>query len=354
MKGFRKSISALLAIAIAFCSNVICSAENNEDNIESISAANAIEMTEEITLTDIHHTYFEKSRATVNVGTTFYKTAALSSDDAIDFYPFSLTSAKSTCFGFTSNNANYRAILGLLDTSTGDVTLSNVSLSPGTYSWTSNLPAGTYCWVVLSSNNTYTTDNYSLGMNASNPTGAATLMFLSTDCSRAVFSYTRSGSNPSYYVYSNGTNVTNSIANYIAYDMTSDTYSDRYEGPAPSNKRATIGVVSGPGYIVPGETLYYGWYKSTDPYNNLVTGLSHTSYDVVFIPIFGKSYTCSVSGTYISFQLIQDVATGFLVYDVNSGKIIDWMSSSNVLYTPNGYFGYTFEYGIYADLGLSY
>ena len=81
-----------------------------------------------------------------------------------------------------------------------------------------------------------------------------------------------------------------------------------------------------------------------------MTGLSHTSYDVVFIPIYGYGYACSVSGSYINYQFIEDVATGFLVYDLHSGKIIDWMSSSNVLYAPTGYFGFEFEYGIYADL----
>lgn len=350
MKGLRRFISALLAIIIALCSSIICFAENSGESNESILAANVTEITNELALTDIHYTYFGKTRATISVGTTFYKTGTLTSNDAIDFYPFSISSAKTTGFGFASSNSDYRAVLGVLDTSTGDVTLSNISLSPGTSTWTSNLPSGTYCWVVLSSNNTYTTDNYSLGMNASNPTGAAACMFLSADCSRAVFRYTRDGSNPSYYVYSNGTNVTNAIANYIANEMTSDTFNDRYEGPAPSNKRATVGVVSGPGYIIGNQTLCYGWYKSTNPYNNLVTGLSHTSYDVVFIPIYGYVYACSVSGSYINYQFIEDVATGFLVYDLHSGKIIDWMSSSNVLYAPTGYFGYEFEYGIYADL----
>lgn len=102
----------------------------------------------------------------------FDKIDALSSDDAIDFYSFSVSSPRSVVFRFLSGNSNYTANLGALDTSNGNVTLSNLWLSPNDVKWSSELPAGNYCWVILSKSNTYTTDKYRISMNALNTSGA--------------------------------------------------------------------------------------------------------------------------------------------------------------------------------------
>ena len=357
-KRFKIFISTLLVFAMMFCVNVTAFAEEVDLTIDTNSSID--EFTDKFTLTETTFYYAaetdaKNTRSVVNVGNLFHATGTLSASNPNDFFPFTVTSAKTVGFGFESENTDFLAGLGILDSSTGSVTLSNISLTPGTLTWMSNLPVGTYCWVVYSPNQTYTPGDYELGMNALNPSGANSCIVLSEDCSRAVFRYNISDhTNPSYYVYSNGINVLLNVIDYITNDMGTNTFQDRYEGPSPSNKIATVGVTSGPGYIITGSNLYYGWYHSTNTSNNLVTGLGHSSDDVVFIPIYGYGYTCSVSGSYINYQLIQDVATGYLVYDLHTESIIDWMSSSNVLYAPNGYFDFEYSYGVYADLDFHF
>lgn len=345
MRRIRKFISGILAVTMALCSTLICSAEENTNLNEQRLSVTLSEITEELQLTDENYTYFEKSRATSNVGTTFYRTNALEADDAIDFYPFSLTSAKTSVFGFNSSNSNYVAVLGVLDVNDGTVTLSNISVAPGVVTWTSNLPKGTYCWVVMSSNNTYTIDKYTLGMNASNMSGATKVEYISSDYSHAVCRYDIQGRD---MVYSNGENITLAAAEFIN-TMEGTIFKDRYESGGDSAQVATVGVVSS--YLdIEGDTLYYGSYTSTNTYKNLENGLYHSSNEVIFIPIKGYTFQCTISGKYIPFQTIRDVATGFLVYDLNTKKVIDWMSSSNIFYVEGGFFNFKFSYGIYADL----
>lgn len=344
MRFFKKTVSAALAVVMALCSNIICSAEENDNLNEQQLSVTPSEITEELQLTDEYYTYFEKSRATSNVGTTFYKTNTLESNDAIDFYPFSLTSGRTSVFGFKSSNSNYIANLGVLYDD-GTVELSNITVNPGVVSWISNLPQGTYCWVVMSSNNTYTTDKYTLGMNASNMSGATQVEYISSDYSHAVCRYDIQGRD---MVYSNGENITLAAAEFIN-TMEGTMFKDRYESGGDSAQVATVGVVST--YLdIDGDTLYYGSYTSTSPYRNLENGLYHSSDEVIFIPIKGYTFQCTISGKYIPFQTIRDVATGFLVYDLNTKKVIDWMSSSNIFYVQGGFFNFKFSYGIYADL----
>ena len=330
-----------------------------EDSIEAYSGIN--ETTVDIALTETTFSYVPRTttsnrrRSVANVSALFDATGTLSASNPYDFFPFTLTTDRTVAFGFETENTDFLAGLGVWDTSTGNVTLTSFALTPGTVTWASGLGAGSYCWVVYSPNQTYTPGDYELGMNALNPSGADACITLSSDYSRAVFRYDLTNhTNPSYYIYSNGINVLSNVIDYITDNMTTNTFQDRYEGPSPSNKIATVGVTSGPGYIVTNSNLYYGWYTSTNTSNNLVTGLGHSSYDVVFIPIYGYGYTCSVSGSYINYQLIQDVATGYLVYDLHTESIIDWMSSSNVLYAPNGYFNFEYSYGVYADLDFHF
>ncbi len=289
-------------------------------------------------------------RGYFNGGDYIFNTDSLTSDDAVDFYgPFSVSGTRTAVMSLTTTNTDYIALLCPYDPSTGEVTVStNFSVTAGNaqaYTYFNNDSYNNYVAVILNLGSTYGTE-YTFAMNAKNPGNATSFLYASTDLSRVVFRYSNND------VYSNGTNVTDAIVNFLNNEMGTNSFQDRYLGPSPSSKRATVGVTSGPQYILEDGSLYYGWYSSTNTTSNLETGLGHSSSEVVFIPIEGYGYTCSVSGTYIPYTLTQGTATGFLVYDINNDAIIDWMSSSNVLYTPNGYFGFTYSYGVYADLEI--
>ena len=289
-------------------------------------------------------------RGYFNGGDYIYNTDTLTSDDAVDFYgPFSVSGTRTVVMSLTTTNEDYIALLCPYDPSTGNVTVSmNFSVTAGNpqaYTYFNNDSHNNYVAVILNLGSTYGAE-YTFAMNAKNPGSATNFLYAPSNLSRAVFRYSNND------VYSNGTNVTDAIVDFLNNDTGLISFQDRYEGPSPSNKRATVGVTSGPQYIPEDGSLYYGWYTSTNTSNNLMNSLGHSSTEVVFIPIEGYAYTCSVSGTYIPYTLMQGTATGFLVYDINNDAIIDWMSSSNVLYTPNGYFGFSYSYGVYADLEI--
>ncbi len=327
----------MLAITMAFCSNIICIADDNVTETEEFPLKDAIEITEEFNETDETYTYIPKTRATSSVSAVFDKIDALSSDDAIDFYTFSVSSSRSVVFRFLSGNSNYTANLASHDPSTGNVTLSNLWLSPNDVKWTSELPKGNYCWVILSSTNTYTTDKYRISMNALNKSGATQHIVSSASLAYSTFAYDD-------VFLMNGIDVENAAIN--AANAISK-FEDRYEGPSPTNTVATVTVYTDPKYI--SGPLYYGSYESNNPNLNLKTGMGHSTANAIFIPIEGNIMGCTYATKYVPTQALQETAVGLLVYDLESGKIIDFMSPINIFYA-NTYFNYTYDYTAYKEI----
>lgn len=342
MTHLRKTLSVFVSIAIACCANIVnVSAENivEETQTDEQSFTEAVEITEELKATDVSYIYSPKTRATISVGDVFDKYGVLSSDDAIDFYPFSLSKSRTAIFRFLSENSDYTANLATHDTSTGNVTLSNVWLNHGDVSWSSKLPAGNYCWVILSSTNTYTSARYRISMNARNESGATEHINTSADLSYSTFSYNGT-------LYMNGINIEDTARNAA---KTISKFEDRMEGPSPTNTVATVTVLTGYEYI--SDSLFYGSYTSTNPYKNVKTGLYHSTDHAIFIPIVGHSMSCTYSTYYVPTQQLIETAVGILVYDLESGKIIDFMSPINIFYA-NTYFNYTYTYDTYKEITI--
>ncbi|HBH95877.1 MAG TPA: hypothetical protein DDX91_08985 [Ruminococcaceae bacterium] len=339
MKKIRKITSAILAITMALWSNIICIAADNETENEEITVKDATEITDEFSATGEIISYVPKTRATSSVGAAFDKIDALSSDDAIDFYSFSVSSPRSVVFRFLSGNSNYTANLGALDTSNGNVTLSNLWLSPNDVKWSSELPAGNYCWVILSKSNTYTADKYRISMNALNTSGATQHIVSSATLAYSTFAYDD-------VFLMNGKNIAETAVK-VASEISK--FEDRLEGPSPTNTVATVTVNTDPKYIC--DSLFYGSYESTNPYLNLKTGMGHSTANAIFIPIDGSSMSCTYSTKYVPTELLVQQAVGILVYDLESNKIIDFMSPLNIFYA-NTIFNYTYEYTSYKEIAI--
>lgn len=58
---------------------------------------------------------------------------------------------------------------------------------------------------------------------------------------------------------------------------------------------------------------------------------------------------CTYATKYVSTQALRETAVGLLVYDLESGKIIDFMSPINIFYA-NTYFNYTYDYTAYKEI----
>jgi hypothetical protein len=366
MKSKRKLASFLITIVMVFGFNfsAIATSTNLADELfienilEGASLADEVKFIEDFYLTDVVLTHFDSKSKTIGGSTDntidavtqngdiFDRFGTLSPNDAIDFHLFTLSNARVAIARFLTENTNYAAILGLVD-SLGNVTLSNVWLYHGDSLWFT-LPAGNYCWVVLSTNNTYTNGQYRISMNARNPNSFSGASVSGHVATSANFSH-------SSFIYSNGVvllngnNIYTQINNYLNNQMSGTVFQDRYQGPSPSNIVATVGVVSDASYVI--HPLYYGNYTSTNPNINTHTGTARRSSEhVIFIPIDGYVFACSISGTFIPYQFIRDIATGFIIYDLITGTVIDYMSPSNIFYTPGGFFNYTYSYSIYMQL----
>lgn len=337
MKYFKKIVSVIIAAALALGSMTVLASAEEETMLNGMTTSEAYKLTEDFTANGENYSYLPMSRAATVVGTVFDKYGALSSDDAIDFYPFSLSSSRSVIFRFLSTDSNYMANLASYTPSDGNVTLSNFWLNPGDVKWSSNLAKGNYCWVILSNTNTYTTGQYRMSMNAYNASGATAHIATSADFSYSTFKY--SGGT----LLMNGTNIRTKYNNFIE---TMDEFQDRYEGALPTHVVATVKVATSKKYIC--DTPFYGSYTSTNPHTNPINGLGHSTEHAIFIPIEGNVFACTYSTQYVPTQFVSDTANGILVYDLISGEVIDYMSSSNIFYTQT--FGYSFSYNSYTDL----
>lgn len=341
----RKFITITLAAAMVFTCGVMNISAEEVAPLEVEVLTDAVEVSSDIIATGETYNYVPKTRGTTNVGDQFDRYDTLTANDAIDFFPFSLSSSRSVIFRFLSANANYAANLGLL-ANDGTVTLSNIWLDPGDVSWISSLGSGNYCWVVLSLNNTYTTGQYRLSMNARNSSSingysVSRHVATSTNFSSSSFLYTNGD------ILLNGENVRTQANDYVNNQMSGNVFKGEHTGAAPTNRKVTAAVISSPGWIL--GPLYYGGYTSTIPSTNPNTGVGYSSEHVILIPIDGNSYTCTYSTNLISTQIFTGQASGFLVYDLISGKVIDWMSSSNLLYV-SAYGGFSNSYSVYMQL----
>ena len=358
MNYIKKTLSVIAAVAMTFCSSIVFAADSNINSAETNDETSITLSAEDINITDAPSEDVIGLSTTLNYspevqtygafqGSAYiYNTDTLTSEDAVDFYLFTLSGIKTALLSLQTTG-DYIALICPYNPTTGniDVSTSNPYVLAGesvAYTAVNNNGQNTFCLVVMNLGDEYGA-SYTVAMNATNPGGATSILYFSSNFSRAVCGYSNND------VYSNGVNISAAANDYINTRMNGAVFEDQYKSGSPSYIVCNVGVVSTPEYI-DGDSLFYGSYTSTCPYTNLKNGLGHSSSDAIFIPINGYVFTTSLSGSYIDYQFIRDVATGFLIYDLNTNQIIDWMSSSNIFYTPNGFFNYRYSYNIYAEV----
>ena len=138
MKLFKKAVSASIAVVMALCSTLICSAEENTNekllvaSTISVSAEESYNTVDETVTSelvseadrfesDIVLNYQPKLRGTFASSDYIYNQDTLTSSDAVDFYTFKVSGTRSVIFRLITTNKDYVAIICPYNPTTGDV-----------------------------------------------------------------------------------------------------------------------------------------------------------------------------------------------------------------------------------------
>lgn len=253
----------------------------------------------------------------------------LTSDDAVDFYPFTLTGTRTVLLTLQTT-ADYIAIICPYDPTTGDITVSTAypNVRKGETAAFGDVnynDQNTFCLVVLNLGSDYGA-YYTVAMNAQNK-GYATAIVNVTDNFRYVTlgyesgEYTMNGVNildkVNYYVTNNIPGVNDDIDTVFEYDFTIQN--------TGVYRRCQVHVKTCQAYLNM-DGLTYGTYTNSS------TAMPISSNAAVFIPIYGGRYTCILTAS--PSRTDYGAPTGYLVYDLKSNKIIDWASDRNFFYSP--------------------
>ncbi len=344
MKGLKKSISALIAITMALCSNVICSAEKNTDFNEKQSAASTISVPDiesdnsaNETLTSEHVSeadrfesdivlkYQPKTRGTFASSDYIYNTDTLTSTDAVDFYTFKVSGTRSVIFRLVTSNSDYVAIICPYNPTTGDITLSGPYVAAGEIKAIGDFNSDNrndYCVVVLNQGTTYGT-SYTFALNAKNSGGATAFLNANGDLSNAAFNYS---GGPRI----NGESIRNKVNAYIQANIDGTetgitrVYERKYEVYHTGGvyNLCTVGMSTAQRYLDL-KGMSYGTYSAT-------------KYEIphaIFIPVNGGTYLCHRNTNVDGVSQSKGEPEGYIVYDIVNDEIVDWASEQNYFYT---------------------
>lgn len=257
----------------------------------------------------------------------------LTESNNMDAYFFSVTdSAKFLLAQLKSSNTNYVARLFVVDKEAGDATPTNIYGKPDDLIQLNGLPIGEYALIILSENSTYG-QNYTLNIHAQNPAAnISEVYYLFSDLSIFMFK-TETGD-----VYSNGNliyNTSTKAGNYLHWQRTDKvSWGSGYEQRTHMVLNATVKGMS-----------KLASYSSKNASSNYVVLLYcdedtefsyvHTYYQSAPDHIY-DSTTVDTTGRETPRKLDSvDFAGGnqhILVYDINTGRPIDFYSTLNLFY----------------------
>ncbi|MBQ7955184.1 MAG: hypothetical protein IJ282_05490 [Lachnospiraceae bacterium] len=257
----------------------------------------------------------------------------LTESNDMDLYFFSVTdTSKFLLAQLTSGNADYVAQLYVVDSETGDATATNIYGFAGDLIQLNGLPVGEYAFVIFSNSATYGQD-YVLDINATNPAANITsVYYLASDLS--IFMYeTETGD-----VYGNGSLIyntsTNTGSNLTWQRVDEFSWGSGYEQRTHSVFNVKIKAMSSP-------VSYSSAKASSDCavllYCDEGTAFSylHTYYQSGVDPVY-ESTTVDTTDRTTPRELDElDFVEGnehILVYDMNTGSVIDFYSTLNIYY----------------------
>ncbi|ANY66852.1 hypothetical protein BBD42_10525 [Paenibacillus sp. BIHB 4019] len=272
------------------------------------------------------------SRLNYNVeGDILFHSSSLTASNPQNFYFFSLPTARSIIFRTQSANAGYRVDLYQIDWSTGTAYPTGIGNTSGNLSAANNLPAADFGLLVTSTGTVG--DTYNIQSNASAPNGAISFNSVSNLLQSVVWKYSNNDLYLNNKRIANTTNAANTNPHldwerkyYFSYggNYQSRTHSisdarvnyittavDYHSTNASSNNAVLI--------VLKEDTLFmyhYSTFASGPP----------TQYFQTFVDT--KGYT-----TPRRFGLLDMLGNPqILVYDLNTNKVIDFVSDLNYYY----------------------
>lgn len=279
------------------------SVQENKDNVVDIK----------------HYTKRMSTQASYDVsGYIINHNDSLTTADPADFYFFNVPNERSLLFKLASSNSQYKVQLYKIDWDAGQAYPTNINVGPGTQVNVSDLYAGDWGLRVFSEGSVG--DSYTIKMNATNPGGFSNVLFTADSFMYTVLKY------PNNDIYSNGVYVCNLTGENPHLDW------NRWSHNSSENWNRTHNVDYVKILNISTPVNYSSEYASS---NNAI--LIYLDKGTMFTYFFNGSFTDVLGRT--TPRRLDDVdmmyGSHVLVYDLNTGKPIDFYSPLNFYYRSN-------------------
>lgn len=266
-------------------------------------------------------------------GGYLHKTETLTEEDIDDYYFFSVTSTKFLSFKINSPNADYHVELGLMDWDEGMYYATTIKGNTAAGSvWVQDVPSGDYALHIYSDGTVG--DSYTVAANTLCPSNVTGVYYESDDLSTIV---TRVGTSTIYQNNMNVSNQLNSVLNKpVAFFM---------EDSWP---------------VYPSGTEYYTHDIDDGKIKSVSTGSFYSNMRSIKNALWVKldvgtlwTYTHSIvnNGSTLSFidlagrktprrfdswDVGGEFGDHYLIYDMDTGKYVDFYSLHNVFFASGG------------------
>ncbi len=256
----------------------------------------------------------------------------LTADDNMDMYFFDVTSSKFLVAQLASSNSNYYARIYFINYETGQATPSNVGGAAGELIGVNGIPAGSYAFVITSQDGTLG-DSYNFILNAKNPSGSIANTRKIYGDFKMLIEYTNGD------VYADGVYVYNtskmqdaSANEHMNWEKNDDVnFSGGYIHRGHKVYHITIKEMAG---LVSYSSQYATTNNAMLVYCDVETCFSFMessyvsgqSHEMTFIDTFGKKTPRALTeDDFLDSEHI-------LVFDMNTGKSVDFYSPLNLYY----------------------
>lgn len=266
-------------------------------------------------------------------GGYLYKTETLTEDDRDDYYFFSVTSTKFLSFKINSPNADYYVELGIMDWNEGIYYATTLKGNTANGSvWVKDVPSGDYALHIYSDG--AVGDSYTVAANALGPSSVTGVYFENDDLSTVI---TRVGSST---IYQNNMNVSNQLnkvldapvaffmedswpvypsgTEYYTHDIDDGKIKSISTGTFYSNKRSVKNAL---------------WVKlDVDTLWTYTHSIVNNGSTLSFIDLVGKK----TPRRFDSWDVGGQNGDHYLIYDMDTGKYVDFYSIYNVFFASGG------------------
>ena len=259
-------------------------------------------------------------------GGYLHKTETLTEEDIDDYYFFSVTSTKFLSFKINSPNADYHVELGLMDWDEGMYYATTIKGNTAAGSvWVQDVPSGDYALHIYSDGTVG--DSYTVAANTLCPSNVTGVYYESDDLSTIV---TRVGTSTIYQNNMNVSNQLNSVLNKPVAFFMEDSW-PVYPSGIDDGKVQSISTGT---FYTNVRTIKNALWVKLDvgtlwTYTHSIVNNGST---LSFIDLAGRK----TPRRFDSWDVGGDFGDHYLIYDMDTGKYVDFYSLHNVFFASGG------------------